>query len=597
MKNKSKTSKYPRIFQVFGFAPKILDDLHVFSECVCLLKTINNQFGRGQRCETRSRWSLRVMQCCDACIGRSSWDRRRRSSITCWDAQQQRLVNGACTPDKVFKLRLGKVHSPRLRFDSPAPHSRQRETHLFRSEASREMDEGSSIGKRFQTELEVRRKFRIDCEKEKQVSWRQRWSWRGWRSSWRMIWEMRHWECRRRTKTSSWRVCHNSSRWPSTRRCWCNFFLWADSGRAHRRHRKLRAGDELAGVASGSQQSCCGWKASCGGEGRVMNIVEMRQTRADHPGADQDPSEPETNRCQNCERRGSRRQPWVDREERLMRRSQAQGSTRHAYRSISASVSESRSAHWPWGTWPPQQRLRKEWERSCRALLRSRDDPALAGVHPSGQSRTATWARRRSKQRGAVLSPRSHAQHVEERAWANSSPQSSSWSTMRTSCRARRTDENNEKSQQLSRAPGRNEKNGPTAGENKSESARRWALDRNSPMLQRDQHFDGETVENNISHSTVQGVRGQNKTHLRDVTSMKEQTIRSTLPTAAIKTSLRMWKKTVEVPQMHDIDKIVRRCFAETEEGQKRPKRMNPWQRGLRKRIQCSSSTDSWTYQ
>ena len=32
-----------------------------------------------------------------------------------------------------------------------------------------------------------------------------------------------------------------------------------------------------------------------------MNIVEMRQTRADHPGADQDPSEPETNRCQDCE--------------------------------------------------------------------------------------------------------------------------------------------------------------------------------------------------------------------------------------------------------------------------------------------------------
>ena len=30
-------------------------------------------------------------------------------------------------------------------------------------------------------------------------------------------------------------------------------------------------------------------------------MVEMRQTRADHPEADQDPSEPETNMCQNCE--------------------------------------------------------------------------------------------------------------------------------------------------------------------------------------------------------------------------------------------------------------------------------------------------------
>ena len=110
-----------------------------------------------------------------------------------------------------------------------------------------------------------------------------------------------------------------------------------------------------------------------------------------------------------------------------------------------------------------------------------------------------------------------------------------------------------------------------------------------------DQQFDGETVENKISHSTVQDVRGQNKTHFRDVTSTKGQTIRSTLPTAAIKTSLRMRKKTIEVPQIHDIYKIVRRCCAETEEGLKRPNRMNPWQRGMRKRIQCSSSTESST--
>ena len=32
-----------------------------------------------------------------------------------------------------------------------------------------------------------------------------------------------------------------------------------------------------------------------------MSIVEMRQTRAGHPGADRDPSDPEPNRCQDCE--------------------------------------------------------------------------------------------------------------------------------------------------------------------------------------------------------------------------------------------------------------------------------------------------------
>ena len=75
--------------------------------------------------------------------------------------------------------------------------------------------------------------------------------------------------------------------------------------------------------------------------------------------------------------------------------------------------------------------------------------------------------------------------------------------------------------------------------------------------------FLDETVENKISHSIVQDVGGQDKTHLRDVTATKEQTVQSTLPTAATKTRLRMRRKTVEVPQMHDIDKMVRRCCAE----------------------------------
>ena len=108
--------------------------------------------------------------------------------------------------------------------------------------------------------------------------------------------------------------------------------------------------------------------------------------------------------------------------------------------------------------------------------------------------------------------------------------------------------------------------------------------------------FLDETVENKISHSIVRDVGGQDKTHLRHVTATKEQTVQSTLPTAATKTRLRMRRKTVEVPQMHDIDKMVRRCCAETVEGLKRPKEMNPWQWRLRKRIQCSTSTESKTY-
>ena len=40
-----------------------------------------------------------------------------------------------------------------------------------------------------------------------------------------------------------------------------------------------------------------------------------------------------------------------------------------------------------------------------------------------------------------------------------------------------------------------------------------------------DQQFGSETVEHEISHSTVQDVRGQDKTHLRDVTTTEKQTI------------------------------------------------------------------------
>ena len=76
------------------------------------------------------------------------------------------------------------------------------------------------------------------------------------------------------------------------------------------------------------------------------------------------------------------------------------------------------------------------------------------------------------------------------------------------------------------------------------------------------QQCGSETVENKISYSTVQDVKGQDKTHLQNVTATKEHTIRPTLPTAVTKTSLRMREKTVEVSQIHEIDEIVRRCCA-----------------------------------
>ena len=56
--------------------------------------------------------------------------------------------------------------------------------------------------------------------------------------------------------------------------------------------------------------------------------------------------------------------------------------------------------------------------------------------------------------------------------------------------------------------------------EHSTETARRCSGD-----YRPDQQLDGETVENKISHSTVQDVRGQDKTRLRDVSTTKKQTI------------------------------------------------------------------------
>ena len=62
---------------------------------------------------------------------------------------------------------------------------------------------------------------------------------------------------------------------------------------------------------------------------------------------------------------------------------------------------------------------------------------------------------------------------------------------------------------------------------------------------------------------------GQDKTRLRD---NEETDDLINVADKAIKTSLRMRKRTVEVPQMRDVDKIVSSRCAETEEGLERPK-------------------------
>ena len=131
--------------------------------------------------------------------------------------------------------------------------------------------------------------------------------------------------------------------------------------------------------------------------------------------------------------------------------------------------------------------------------------------------------------------------------------------------------------------PQRVEKSGPTAG--RKERTHRQV--RISATMSTRQKQPDASAATSVQISSVAareqdlafhraGRERQDKTHLREVTATKEQTIRSMLPTTVIKTSLRMREKTVEVPQIHDIDEIVRRCCAETEEGLKRPKKMNP---------------------
>ena len=119
---------------------------------------------------------------------------------------------------------------------------------------------------------------------------------------------------------------------------------------------------------------------SCGLGCRVMSTVEMRQTAADHPGADQDLSEPETNRCQNCETGRERTAMGLTEQVVSEPRGalEAQGSTRHADRSISTSESESRGAHRPRGTRPTQR-----WLQVSRSVdLCSRSFRGIATQRP-----------------------------------------------------------------------------------------------------------------------------------------------------------------------------------------------------------------------
>ena len=204
---------------------------------------------------------------------------------------------------------------------------------------------------------------------------------------------------------------------------------------------------------------------------------------------------------------------------------------------------------------------------------------ALAGSRPRGHSRTREarshpYSRPREEKR--LVSPADHAQHVSEHAahkrtvrqrerraprdrQTKTTRSPSSFDEHQSEEEMRRADQQRVKRADLQRVRTRQNQRDD---EHSTETARCCILD-HSP----DQQFD---------LAFVQDVRGKNKTHLRDVTATKQQTIRSTLPTA-IKTSLKTQKKTVEVPQVHVIDKIASSCCAETEEGLERPKEMSPW--------------------
>ena len=60
-------------------------------------------------------------------------------------------------------------------------------------------------------------------------------------------------------------------------------------------------------------------RASCGQGCRAVNTVEMERTQADLPGADQHPSDPHTNRCQNCEKGREKELRWSSRIEPCVR--------------------------------------------------------------------------------------------------------------------------------------------------------------------------------------------------------------------------------------------------------------------------------------
>ena len=157
-------------------------------------------------------------------------------------------------------------------------------------------------------------------------------------------------------------------------------------------------------------------------------------------------------------------------------------------------------------------------------------------------------------------------QEATRSTWRNSWLRRSSWSAMRTSYRAQRTDENNEKSPAAPSSTRVNkdrkerthswlEKERTHSGEEKVRFNATMNTRQKQPRRCSGNHgpgrrFVGKTAENRISYPTVRVAGGQDKTYLRDV----------------------------EVPPMHDIGNIVRRCCAETKEGLKRPKEMNPWQ-------------------
>ena len=168
-----------------------------------------------------------------------------------------------------------------------------------------------------------------------------------------------------------------------------------------------------------------------------MSIVEMRQTRSDHQRADRDPSDQESNRCQNCETGREREsesrdgahedtREWTARSAWCGKHRRKAPPDMLTSRSVQACLS---------GDVPTDHEAHGQSSSGCResrgADLCSAQESrwlSFGARRPRGRSRTRearsyprlgpqperTWARQRRARR--LVSPANHAQHVSEHA-------------------------------------------------------------------------------------------------------------------------------------------------------------------------------------